>query len=82
MTHFEVTNDEPAFSVNLKRGIASLFNLNFDQVESGPSTEENDILRSDPDPHYYKVYEVSICNDVFNSVILVAENPHTILSKI
>lgn len=59
MTHFEVTKDEPAFSVNLKRGIAALFNLNFDQGESGPSTEENDVIRQDPDAHYYKLYEVS-----------------------
>lgn len=58
MTHFEVTRDEPSFSVNLKRGIVSLFNLNFNEVETGVSSEDNEIVRPDPDAHYYKVYEV------------------------
>jgi hypothetical protein len=70
VTHFQVTRDEPSFSVNLKRGIASLFNLNFDHVESGLSTEENDIQRPDPDAHYYKVYEDSVLGECETAYVI------------
>lgn len=65
MTHFEVSRGEPSFSLNLKRGIVALFNLNLDRVETEISNEDNEIERSDPNAHYYNVYEVRSELDFF-----------------
>ncbi|KFM59902.1 Vitellogenin-6, partial [Stegodyphus mimosarum] len=70
VTNFEVSRDEPAFSVNLKRGLASLFNLNFDHAESEPSTEDNDIQKPDPDAHYYKVYENGVLGECETAYVI------------
>ncbi|XP_054714176.1 vitellogenin-2-like [Uloborus diversus] len=71
ITHIEVTKDEPAFSVNLKRGLASLFNLNFDQYDSGSNNvEDNDIHRPDPDAHYYKINEEGILGECETAYVI------------
>ncbi|GIY06719.1 vitellogenin-6 [Caerostris darwini] len=70
VTHFEVTKGEPSFSVNLKRGLIALFNLNFDEADTGLSTEDNDIQKPDPDRHYYKTYEKGVLGDCETAYVI------------
>ncbi|XP_042902860.1 vitellogenin-6 isoform X1 [Parasteatoda tepidariorum] len=75
VTHFEVEAGEPMFSVNLKRGLASLFNLNLEAPETTPTFEDNDIQRSDPDAHYFKVYEQGMLGDC-ETAYGIEHHPH------
>ncbi|CAL1295538.1 unnamed protein product [Larinioides sclopetarius] len=70
VTHFEVSKGEPTFSVNVKRGVVALFNLNFDEAEAAISTEDNDIQKPDPDRHYYKVYEKGVLGDCETAYVI------------